>query len=98
MGLPSSELDDFYRFFRVSGTGELLATATQSSTLFRKSEADLVIGHCTGGAGAHMVGQRAAESAATDPQNNVLARIITWVEDGNAPETITGTKYVNVSI
>ncbi|RDW77182.1 carboxylic ester hydrolase-28 [Coleophoma cylindrospora] len=72
MGLPSSELDDFYRFFRVSGTG-----------------------HCQGGAGAHMVGQQAAESAATDPQNNVLARIITWVEDGNAPETITGTKYVN---
>lgn len=28
-------------------------------------------------------------------QNNVLLRMVDWVENGNAPETITGTKFVN---
>jgi feruloyl esterase len=31
------------------------------------------------------------------PQNNVLLRIVDWVENGNAPETLTGYKYINVS-
>ncbi|KAL3420131.1 feruloyl esterase B-2-like protein 3 [Phlyctema vagabunda] len=72
MNLPSSSLDDFYRFFRVSGGG-----------------------HCSGGDGAHMVGQAATEETTRDPQNNILSRIVAWVEEGSAPETITGTKYVN---
>jgi hypothetical protein len=32
-----------------------------------------------------------------DQQNNVLLRIVDWVENGNPPETVTGTKFVNVS-
>ncbi|KAH7413378.1 putative ferulic acid Esterase/Feruloyl esterase [Cadophora sp. MPI-SDFR-AT-0126] len=72
MGLNSSELDDFYRFFRVGG-----------------------MGHCSGGDGAHMLGQRLGEITTLDPQNNILMRMVDWVEKGNAPETITGTKYVN---
>lgn len=76
MGASASELDQFYRFFIVSG-----------------------MGHCSGGDGAWELGQspEAAMGTARDPQNNVLARMIDWVENGNAPETITGTKFVNVS-
>jgi feruloyl esterase len=45
-----------------------------------------------------MIGQAGSESTSTDPQNNVLMRIVDWVENGNAPVTVTGTKYVNVSL
>jgi feruloyl esterase len=54
-------------------------------------------GHCGGGDGAHMIGQTGAETTTLDPQDNVLVRMIDWVENGNAPETVTGTKYVNAS-
>jgi feruloyl esterase len=74
MGLNSSALDDFYRFFRVSG-----------------------MGHCSGGNGAHLIGNQIIQLGDTlDSQHNVLLRIVDWVENGNAPETITGIKYVNV--
>lgn len=55
--------------------------------------------HCAGGAGVWQLGQdaEAAEGVARDPQRNVLLRMEDWVENGNAPETITGTKFVNVS-
>ncbi|KAH7317700.1 Tannase/feruloyl esterase [Rhexocercosporidium sp. MPI-PUGE-AT-0058] len=72
MGLNSSQLDDFYRFFRVAG-----------------------MGHCTGGDGAFMIGNQAAGFTSTEPQKNVLMRMVDWVENGNAPETITGVKYVD---
>ncbi|KAE9370689.1 ferulic acid esterase [Stipitochalara longipes BDJ] len=72
MGLNSSALDDFYRFFRISG-----------------------MGHCQGGDGAHFIGNQLASVSTLDPQNNVLLRIVDWVENGNAPETVTGTKFVN---
>lgn len=42
-----------------------------------------------------MIGQTAMEVTNLDPQNNILTRIVDWVENGNAPETITGTKYIN---
>ena len=48
--------------------------------------------------GAHAIGQTSAEVSSLDPQNNVLLRIVDWVENGNAPVTVTGTKYVNVSL
>ncbi|KAF4617033.1 hypothetical protein G7Y89_g15116 [Cudoniella acicularis] len=51
--------------------------------------------HCSGGVGAHNIGQAGAEVSTLDPQNNVLLRMVDWVENGNAPETVTGTKYVN---
>ena len=76
MGLPSGDLDEFYRFFRVAG-----------------------MDHCSGGVGAWGIGQNAALLNGTEQtaQNNVLLRIVDWVENGNAPETLTGYKYVNVS-
>jgi len=44
-----------------------------------------------------MIGNQLETVTSTDPQNNVLMRMVDWVENGNAPETITGMKYVNVS-
>lgn len=45
--------------------------------------------------GAHQIGQAASEVSELNPQNNVLLRIVDWVENGGAPDTVTGTKYVN---
>ena len=42
-----------------------------------------------------MIGQQGIETTTLDPQHNVLMRMVDWVENGNAPETVTGTKYVN---
>lgn len=72
MAAPSSQLDEFYRFFRISG-----------------------MSHCGGGAGAWMIGQTSAGNATLDPEGNVLMAMVKWVEEGSAPETVTGIKYVN---
>jgi feruloyl esterase len=55
------------------------------------------MGHCQGGEGAHFIGNLLSSVSTLDPQNNVLLRIVDWVENGHAPETVTGTKFVNVS-
>lgn len=72
MGLEPTALDDFYRFFRISGTG-----------------------HCSGGDGASVIGQGLSSMASLDPKENVLMAVVNWVENGTAPETIIGTKWVN---
>jgi feruloyl esterase len=72
MGLSPSELDEFYRYFLVSGTG-----------------------HCSGGVGAHAIGQETGEVNSLDPKENILIAIVDWVEKGNAPNVLVGTKWVN---
>ncbi|KAH6723676.1 Tannase/feruloyl esterase [Leptodontidium sp. MPI-SDFR-AT-0119] len=72
MGLASAELDEFYRYFTVSG-----------------------MAHCAGGPGAANIGNMARNSASLDPQENVLMRMVEWVENGKAPESITGTAFVD---
>lgn len=72
MSLPPSTMDDFYRFFRISG-----------------------MGHCGGGPGAYYIGNQETQSASLDPTENVLMAMVQWVEEGAAPDTITGTAYVN---
>ncbi|KAF1973663.1 tannase and feruloyl esterase [Bimuria novae-zelandiae CBS 107.79] len=72
MGLSPAKLDDFYRFFRISG-----------------------MAHCVGGDGASAIGQRLNAWESTDPSENALMAVVDWVENGNAPETIIGTKWVN---
>ncbi|KAJ3735997.1 tannase and feruloyl esterase-domain-containing protein [Lentinula guzmanii] len=44
------------------------------------------LGHCRGGDGAWAIGQ-----------TNVLSSMIRWVEEGKAPNTLFGRKYVNGS-
>jgi feruloyl esterase len=76
MNMKSSELDDFYRYFRISG-----------------------MGHCGGGDGAHAIGNVLTEVTDLTAEDNVLVRMVEWVEGGQkyAPEFVRGTKFVNVS-
>jgi len=50
--------------------------------------------------GAWQIGQTLASTAGgmLDAQHNVLLRMVEWVEEGGAPETVTGVKFVNVSL
>ncbi|KAK9442666.1 Tannase/feruloyl esterase [Metarhizium brunneum] len=57
--------------------------------------------HCNAGPGAWAFGQGGGAPAAGipfDPEKNVLAAIVAWVEGGSAPETLTGTKFVNDTV
>jgi feruloyl esterase len=72
MGQTHDELDEFYRFFRISG-----------------------MSHCEGGPGATYIGNVERNVASYLPHENVLMMMVKWVEEGFAPQTITGTAYVN---
>lgn len=71
MTMQSPQIDNFLRFFRISG-------------MF----------HCSAGPGAWMIGQASSGAIGFDPESNVLAAIVQWVEQGVAPDTIEGTKFV----
>ncbi|KAL9617375.1 MAG: hypothetical protein Q9160_007825 [Pyrenula sp. 1 TL-2023] len=69
----SAELDEWLRFFRISG-----------------------MSHCSGGPGAWVLGQggnAAAEGVPFEPEKNVLAALVAWVEQDQAPITMEGTKF-----
>ncbi|GKT45912.1 putative feruloyl esterase B-1 [Colletotrichum spaethianum] len=70
MNLSSAELDDFYRFFRISG-----------------------MQHCSGGSGASIIGAT-PKPVSYDPDANVLAAIVRWVENGTAPDSILGSRQM----
>lgn len=72
MSLSSNDLDDFYRYFRISG-----------------------MAHCTGGIGASAIGNRGANTASTDPSQNVLTAMVRWVEEGSPPEAMIGSRFRN---
>ena len=68
-----TQLDGFYRYFRISG-----------------------LQHCTGGPGASSIGQAGIPPpAGPGAEDNILTRIVQWVEEDKAPETVRGTKFVN---
>lgn len=54
--------------------------------------------HCNSGPGAWVLGQGGGAPAtgiAFVPEQNVLAALVAWVEEGKAPETIGGVKFVD---
>ncbi|KAF9258402.1 tannase and feruloyl esterase [Marasmius fiardii PR-910] len=51
--------------------------------------------HCSGGPGAHQIGQGRSNGTRLEPEKNVLTAMVRWVEEGTAPETVEGVKYVN---
>jgi feruloyl esterase len=66
------DLDEFYRYFRISG-----------------------LAHCSGGPGASSLGQEAASPPGGDEaEDSVLMQIVRWVEQGEAPDTLRGAKFV----
>jgi len=57
--------------------------------------------HCNSGPGAWVIGQGGGAFATGVPferANNVLAALVNWVENGIAPETIKGTKFVDDNV
>ncbi|POR36713.1 Carboxylic ester hydrolase [Tolypocladium paradoxum] len=44
------------------------------------------------------VGGMAAQGVGFEPSGNVLAAMVAWVERGRAPDTMTGTKFVNDTV
>ncbi|KAK7455256.1 hypothetical protein VKT23_011128 [Stygiomarasmius scandens] len=80
MGLDFVQMDEFYRTFRISG-----------------------MAHCLGGTGAWQFGQTLDAAAGSvlpggdglSPDRNILMAMVKWVEEGIAPDTILGTKFVN---
>ncbi|KAK2590610.1 hypothetical protein QQS21_011712 [Conoideocrella luteorostrata] len=57
--------------------------------------------HCNSGPGAWVLGQgggAAAKGIPFEPGQNVLAAMVAWVENGQAPESLTGTKFVNDTV
>ncbi|KAL2821297.1 Tannase/feruloyl esterase [Aspergillus cavernicola] len=51
--------------------------------------------HCGGGLGASFIGNSRRSAASLHADENVLMAMVRWVEDGIAPDTITGSAYVN---
>ncbi|KAF2115956.1 ferulic acid esterase [Lophiotrema nucula] len=53
--------------------------------------------HCSGGTSAWQIGQSgaAAQNLPYEAGNNVLAALVDWVEKGEAPDTVMGTKFVD---
>ncbi|KAL1305750.1 hypothetical protein AAFC00_007331 [Neodothiora populina] len=69
MNASHTDLDGFFRLFRISG-----------------------MGHCESGNGAWAFGQTIdARNASTA----ILLDLVDWVEKGEAPEVMVGTKFVN---
>ena len=72
MNQAPSDLDEFYRFFQISG-----------------------MGHCHGGDGAYGIGNGDDAYNGDKPENNVLMAMVQWVEQGVAPETVRGARFVD---
>ncbi|KAJ4474960.1 Tannase/feruloyl esterase [Lentinula aciculospora] len=54
--------------------------------------------HCVDGLSAWEIGQIQPDNLTPetlDPERNVLTAVVRWVEEGIAPDTIEGTKFVN---
>ncbi|KAF2685132.1 tannase and feruloyl esterase [Lentithecium fluviatile CBS 122367] len=56
------------------------------------------VAHCSGGLGASFMGQLGGMAVSESPEDNMLRRIVAWVEQGEAPEFVRGTKFVNESV
>lgn len=91
---------DTQRFYERLAGGLSAGRGTSNATLDHFFRFFRISGmfHCSQGPGAWVVGQGGGASAAGlsfDPQRNVLAAAVAWVERGEAPETIEGTKFVD---
>lgn len=72
MDLSPSDIDDFYRFFGISG-----------------------MGHCAPDNGAAYIGQSTSTYLPGQPENNLLLKLVDWVETGFAPEYVRGAKVAD---
>jgi feruloyl esterase len=54
--------------------------------------------HCSGGPGANFMGQLGGQVTVDTPDDSMLRRIVQWVEEGDAPEFVRGTKFINDTV
>jgi feruloyl esterase len=92
--LLSSSVSNLY-YDNVKST--LNATVAELDEFYRYFRASGVY-HCFGGPGANYLGQMGAIDASSNPEDNMLMRIVEWVENGAAPEFVRGTKFVNDTV
>jgi len=88
--LEPTESDQYYRAVQTA----LSASITELDEFYRYFRAGGV-GHCGGGPGANFMGQLGQRVATSDPDDNMLMRIVAWVERGEAPVFVRGTKFVD---
>ncbi|KAG7088982.1 hypothetical protein E1B28_012928 [Marasmius oreades] len=86
-GLISPRMSEVYYDHARAVSGEL----DKYYRFFRVSG----MSHCSGGPGAWQIGQNNATGTSLNPERNVLMAMVKWVEQGEAPETIEGVKYVD---
>jgi feruloyl esterase len=90
-GLIGSRTSDLYYETVRSTLNASVAELDEFYRYFRASGVD----HCGGGPGAWVMGQGAGAKTSDNPDDNLLLRIVQWVEEGDAPEFVRGTKFVN---
>uniref|UniRef100_A0A0W0EUX7 Carboxylic ester hydrolase n=1 Tax=Moniliophthora roreri TaxID=221103 RepID=A0A0W0EUX7_MONRR len=95
--IPPGNSERYYE--HVSSTMNLSPSSLDSFYRFFRISG---MNHCAGGEGAWQIGQGVGTSSGTevslDPEANVLMAMVRWVEEGVAPDTILGTKFVNDSV
>ncbi|KAK7751206.1 hypothetical protein SLS62_006892 [Diatrype stigma] len=100
-GLQDQQITSYnsIRFYEhlLASSNTSSSTTTQDMDQFYRFFRVPGMSHCSGGPGAWVLGQKgaAAEGIPFDAEHNLLAALVAWVEDGAAPETITGTKFVD---
>jgi len=82
MSLTTSEIDDFYRFFPISGESHC---SGGDGAWFVGSSAQLTLTDPK--SGLHI-----------DSSETLLMKLVAWVEDGVAVDKVLGTKYLNDDI
>lgn len=90
-GIISSDVSPLY-YEHVSETMNL---STEEMDDFYRFFRIAGMGHCSEGPGASFIGNIKKNTASLDPDENVLMAMVRWVEEDIAPETITGTAFVN---
>ncbi|THU97400.1 tannase-domain-containing protein [Dendrothele bispora CBS 962.96] len=93
-GLPGG-LDDFFRFFRISGMGHCLGGPGAWGIGQMLPGAWKGPGDSDDDGSESRGGLELDLDLDLDPERNVLMAMVRWVEEGIAPEELVGTKWVN---
>ncbi|KAF1954248.1 putative feruloyl esterase [Byssothecium circinans] len=72
----------------------LNATTAELDSFYRYFRPSGVL-HCSGGPGANIMGQIGQYVSGAGAEDNMITRIVEWVEEGKAPDFVRGTKFVD---
>lgn len=92
-GVPYASPIEYYERVVQAQGGDLAAT----QTFFRFYQVP-GMGHCssiTGGPGVGDFGQSYSQFVPPDPAHDILLKLVDWVENKNAPDSVIATKYAD---